>query len=136
MLSGLQLAYASENSVEQVDRLETCNHDRHFVARADRLVFSIPHNGADMAWTEECLDPIDRRLKDRGHNRRDQYVRSQHRKIRDPFLLCAPDSHRIRGRCRFKTDSKEHNSPGWIRLGDFQAIERRIDNANIRATGF
>src|SRR5262249_45124062 len=62
----LELAHRHQDAIEQVHRLEARDDNRHAVALAERFVLPVPHDGADMARTEERLAPGARRLADRG----------------------------------------------------------------------
>ena len=53
------------DALQDVERLEAGDHDRHAVARGERLVLLEAHDGADMAGGEEALDAVVGRIEDR-----------------------------------------------------------------------
>src|SRR5215475_12143218 len=63
----LELLNSFQNAVEQIERLESCDYDRHFIPGAYRLVLPIAHHSAYMTRAEECLNPIQRRLQNGRH---------------------------------------------------------------------
>jgi hypothetical protein len=54
---------------QNIERLEAGDDDRHPIARRDRLVFLVAHDGADMARGKKALNPVGRRIEQRTHCR-------------------------------------------------------------------
>ena len=77
--------------------LEAGDHDRHVVARGDRLVFAIAHDRAHVPRTEEALHAIVGRLQDAGDRRRHDHVRDQHGEIAEPCALACNTAMALAG---------------------------------------
>ena len=59
----LELLDRHQDPLQNIDRLEAGDDDRHVVARADRLVLAISHHGADVAGAEKALHAVARRRR-------------------------------------------------------------------------
>src|SRR5262245_13934021 len=57
-LAGLELTHGSEHAVEEIERLESRDHDGHAVVPGDRLVLAIAHDRADVSGPEKATDAI------------------------------------------------------------------------------
>ena len=66
------------DTLQQVQRLETGDHDGHTEPLDQRAVFAGSHHGADMAGGQETLHPVGRGAQDGRHRRRHQDVGHQH----------------------------------------------------------
>src|SRR6476659_1730454 len=77
--TGLELANGHQHPFEEIQGFKTGYHDRHVKAFRDRLVFPETHHRADMAGTKKSLNPVERRLQNRGHGGRHQNMRNKHR---------------------------------------------------------
>ena len=73
--------------------------------------------------------------KQRLHRGRNQHVGDEQREVVDVVVIGLPRGHGIRGCRGFKADRKEDDLPVGILLGEFQRIERRVDDANVGAFG-
>ena len=82
-LSGFQQADRAEHAVEQIDRLEPGDHDRHTVVRGDGLVLPVSHHRAHMPRTEEAAHSVAWRLEHGRDGRRHENMRHEHREVRD-----------------------------------------------------
>ena len=87
----------------------------------------------DVSRPKKPLDAILRRLKDGCDGRRHQHMRNEDGEILDAILPGAPDRHGVGWGGGFKTDSEKHHFLIRVCPSDFQTVERRIDDAHIRA---
>src|SRR3954470_173775 len=63
-------------------------------------------------------------------------MRNEDGEILDALLARLPDGHSIGRRSCFEADGEEDNLLSRIGAGNLQAINGRIDNANVRSAGF
>src|SRR3984957_3451319 len=59
-LTTFELLDRHKHSFEDIQGLEAGNDYRHMKPFCDRLVFPIPHYGANVSWSEKSLHPIQR----------------------------------------------------------------------------
>src|ERR1700733_7488570 len=74
---GLQLANGHQCSLQNVDWLEAADNNGHVEFGADRFVFFITHDRADVAWSEETLHAIFWRLQNGRQRRGNKDMRYQ-----------------------------------------------------------
>src|SRR6266581_4914880 len=108
MGSSFQLLDGHERALQDIDRLETGDDYGHTKAFCDRFVLAIAHDGANVTRTEKSLHAVQRRLQDRSDGWRGS----------------------------FETNREKHNFLVRVGARNFQAIDRRINNADVRATRF
>src|SRR5262249_54793230 len=66
--AGFELRHRAQQAFEQVARLEAGDDNGHAIAAGDRLVLATAHHRTDVAWSEERLYAIARRLQDSGNH--------------------------------------------------------------------
>ena len=129
----LQLPDAEIDALEDVERLEAGDHDRHAVAAGDRLVLVEAHDRADVAGGEEALDAVGRAAEDRGHRRRHEDVRDEQREVGDALALRPERGHGVGRRRGLEADGEEDDLASGIAARDVERVERRVDDADIAA---
>jgi hypothetical protein len=103
----LELSDQHQDALEQVDRLEPRDDERHAEVVRDRLVLAPALHRADVTGREEALDPVARRHKDRRDRRRHQHVRDQQREVPDPLIVRHLHRHRVGRRRRLEPHREE-----------------------------
>ena len=107
----LQLPHRQQDAFQQIERLEAGDHDRHVVARGDRLVLAPAHHRADMPgprnpctrFTGDCRMPVIAG----GTSTCDTSTR----KVAQALRLRLQYRHRIGRRRGLEADREEHHLP-------------------------
>jgi hypothetical protein len=68
-----------------------------------------------------------------GHRRRHPDVGDERGKVPHAPALCRPDGRRVGGARRPEADGEEDHRPVWMLLRQAQAVERRVDDADVAA---
>src|SRR5664280_2855884 len=129
----LELPDGHQYSLQNVQRLESGDDDGDLEARAERFVFPVSHDRAHVSRPQESLHPVKRRLQDRGNRGRHQNMGNQDGNVFHAFLLRSPYQHGVRGRGGLGTDGEEDDLLIGIGARNLQAIQRRVNNANVAA---
>ena len=132
-IARLQLLHQHEDGLQNIDRFESADHDRHAEVADQRFVFAAAHDGADVAGRDEALHAVLRRRQQGANGRRHQDVRHQHREVAQPLPLRLPGRHRIGGSGGFKSDREEDDLAIGMTAGDLDRFRRRVGDANIGA---
>ena len=134
-LPGLELLRAGVDPLEDVDRLEAGDHDRHVVAARDRLVLGGPHDRADVPGGEEAVDATIVVGEDRLDGRRDEHVRDQQREVPHALAPGLVDRERVTGRGGLEADGEEHDLAIGQAPRERERVQRRVDDAHVAALG-
>ena len=105
----------------------------NFVFRGNRNIFFVTHDGADVAGGEESLNHAVLGREQRFHRGRNEDVRNQQREISDAVVIGLPRGHGVGGCSGFEADSKEDDLLLGIGPGQFQRVQRRINDADVGA---
>ena len=109
-----QLLQAEVDALQQVERLEAGDDDRHAVALGDRHVLRVAHHRADVSGGEEPLHAARRRGEDRLERGRHEHVRDEDAEVGDPVAPRLVHRHRVGRRGRLEADGEEHHLPARV----------------------
>ena len=127
----LQLPDTHQYALENIDRLEARDYDRHTIPLGDRAVLVHAGDGANVSGGQEALDAVQRRVEHRAHGRRDQHVGDEYREVRQTKLRRLDDRHSVgRGGC-LEADGEENDLPVGMLLGQGHGVHRRIDQPHV-----
>ena len=123
------------DALEDVERLEAGDHDRHPVAaRPAAGTRQVPITAADVAGGEERLHPAGRRLHDRRDGRRHQHVATPAaRSSRCPGALAWYTAMALAGAVVSKPIPKNTTCRSGFSAGQLQRVERRVDDPDVAA---
>src|SRR5579864_4381801 len=115
-----QLCHGHVDAFENVERLESSDHDGDFVFFSDREIFFETHHGANVTGGEESLHYTVIRREQGFHCGRHEHMGDKQGKIVDTIMIGLPCGHGICGRGSFEPYGKEDNLLRGIRLRQLQ----------------
>ena len=114
----LELREAHVDALQEVERLEAGDDDRHAVAGGDREVLAVAHHGADVAGREESLHAA-RRATTRIASSAGGTSTCDTRRLKLPTPCCFAwyTAIALPGRRRLEADREEHDLPVRVLRG-------------------
>ena len=133
--SGFELGDAAVDAAEEVERFEAGDDDGDAEAAGERFVVGLSHDGADMAGGEEALHLVVGGGEDGVDGRRDEDVGDEEGEVGEVFAVGEFDGEGVDGGGGFEADGEEDDVASWVFAGDAEAVEGRVDHADVGAGG-
>ena len=131
--AAFELHHRAANAIEQIERLKAGDHDGDAVLLGQRRILPVAHHAAHVAGQQKGLHLVAGRLHDGLDRRRNQNVRNEQREILQPAALGQVHAHGVGRGGGFKADAEENHLLVGILDGEFNGVQRRIDDAHVAA---
>ena len=120
-------------STQNLERLKAAHNAGDMVVLREEVKGIRPRHHRDVSRQEEAVNARLPAIEERTHHGRDELLRGEQKEVLAPLRLCCEHRRSLGWRGRFKSDGKEYNLLARIFRCDRECVERRVDDADIRA---